>query len=69
MLNAIGDCLSDLASQDNEADAEDENDDEEDSRLGKPSEDHEPGCVMGTIYTMLQQPMESLQQKEMMLHK
>jgi len=35
MLNAIGDCLSNLASSDDGEDGEDEGDDEDDSELGK----------------------------------
>jgi len=50
MLNAIGDSLSDLASSTDEEVGEDEDDDEEDSELGKLSEDDEPGRVMGTIF-------------------
>ena len=56
MLVAIGDGLSDLASSDDGEDGEDEDDDE--TEQGKLSEDNEPGWVMGTITTMVQQHME-----------
>ena len=57
MLNAIGDSLSDLASSDNEEDAEDEEEDD-DTEQGKPSEDDEPGWVMGTISKSVQRRTE-----------
>ena len=43
MLNAIGDCLSNLASSNEGEDREDKADDEEDPVGGKVSEDDEPG--------------------------
>jgi len=43
MLNAIGDSLSTLASSDDEQDGEHKEDDEEDTELGKLSDDDEPG--------------------------
>ena len=67
MLNAIGDSLSDLASSKDEKDGEDEDDGEDDTELRKPSEDDEPGWVMGTISKMVQDCMESFQQKQMRL--
>lgn len=63
MLNAIGDNQSNLAMSNNDKDGEDENNDEEDSELGKLSEDHEPSWVMATISTLVQQHMEAVQQK------
>jgi len=65
MLDAIGDSLSDLASLDNQKDAEDDQDTEQ----GKQSEDDEPGWVMGTILKMAQLHMERLRQKQMKLDK
>jgi hypothetical protein len=50
MLDAIGDCLSDLANSDYEEDGEDD----EDTEQGKLSEDDEPGWVMGTISKTVQ---------------
>jgi len=66
MLNAIGDSLSDLATSDNEQDGADEEDEEEDTELGKLSDD-EPGWAMGTISKKVQHRMESVQQKQMRL--
>jgi hypothetical protein len=67
MLNASGDSLSDLASSDDDQDGEDEEDDEEDTELGKPSDDDEPGWVMGTFTKTVQHCMESIRQKQMIL--
>jgi len=67
MLNAIGNSLSDLASSDDEQNGEDEEDDKEDTQLGKLSDDDEPGWVMGTITTAVQHRMESFWQKQMRL--
>jgi len=67
MLNAIGDSVSDLASSDDEQDGEDEEDDEEDTELGKPSDDDEPGWVIGTITKTVQHCMQSIRQKQMRL--
>jgi len=67
MLNAIVDSLSDVASPEDEEDGEDLDDDEEDTILGKLSEDDEPGWVMGTISKMVQHPMESFRQNQMRL--
>jgi len=52
MMAAIGDSLSDLASS---HDGEDGKDEDEETELGKRSEDDEPGCVMGTISKTVQQ--------------
>jgi hypothetical protein len=49
ILNAIGDSLRDLPCSDDEQDGEDKDDDEEDTALGKLSDDDEPGWVMGII--------------------
>ena len=67
MLNAIGDCLSDLASFEDEEDGEDEDDEEDDPEGGKVSEDDEPGWVMGTISKTVQYHMECFRQKQMKL--
>ena len=63
MLIAIGDSLSDLASCDNGEDGEDE--DDEETEKGQLSEDDEPGWVMSTITTTVQQRMEGIRQKQM----
>jgi len=65
MLNAIGDCLSNLASSDNEEDGEDKDDEEADPAGGKLSEDDEPSWVMGTISKTVQYRMERFRQKLM----
>jgi len=67
MLNPIRDNVSDLASSDEEQDGEDEDYDEDDTALGKLSEDDEPGWVMGTIFKTLQHGLESFRQKRMKL--
>ena len=67
MLNAIGDSLSDLASSEIEMDGEDVDDDEEDTELGKLSEDDDPGWVMGNISKTVQHRMESVWQTQMRL--
>ena len=65
MLVAIGDSLSDLASSDDGEDVEDEGDEE--TAQGKLSKDDEPGWVMGTITTTVQQSMERFQHNQMKL--
>jgi len=67
MWNAIGDSLSDLASSDNEQHGEDEEDDGDDTELGKISDDEEPGWAMGTISKTIQHRMESFRPKPMRL--
>jgi len=67
MLNAIGDSLSDLASSDDEQNGEDRADDEEDTELGKLSDDDEPRWVMGTITDTVQHRMEIFRQKQVRL--
>jgi len=62
-LIAIGDNLSDLASSNDREAGEDE--DDEETEKGKLSEDDEPGWVMGTITTTVQQRMERFRQKQM----
>jgi len=62
MLNVIGDGQSDHASSDDGKDLQDEEDDEEDTDLGKVSEDVEPGWVMCTISRMVQHSMERFRQ-------
>ena len=58
MLNEIGDNLHDLASSDDVEAAEDEQ--YQDTELGKLCEDDEPGWVMGTIPKTVQQRMGRL---------
>ena len=67
MLNAIGDGLSHLASSDDEQDGEDEEYYEDDTQLGKLSDDDEPGWVMGTISKTVQHHLQSFRQKQMKL--
>ena len=67
MLNAIGDCLSDLASSDNGEDGADEDDDEEDPAGGKLGVNDEPCWVMGTISTTVNYHMGRFGQKQMKL--
>jgi hypothetical protein len=66
MLNAIRDSLSDLVSSEDEEDGK-HKEDEENTELGMPREDDEPGWVMGTISKRVQYRMESFQQKQMTL--
>jgi hypothetical protein len=68
MLNAVGDSLSDLASSDDEKDGE-HKEEENDTELGKLSEDDEPGWVMGTISKTVPHCMESFQQTQLGLEK
>jgi len=65
MLIAIGDSLSDLAGSDNGEDWEDE--DDEETKQGRRSDDDEPGWVMGTITNTVQQCMERFRQKQIKL--
>jgi len=67
MLNAIRDSVSDLASPDEEQDGEDKEYNEDDTELGKLSDDDEPGWVMGTISKTVQHRLESFWQKQMKL--
>jgi len=67
MLYCIGDSLSNHATSDAEENGDDEDDDGEDTELGKLSKDDEPGWVMGTIFTMVQQRMENFWQTLMKL--
>jgi hypothetical protein len=67
MLNAIGDSLSDLASLDNKQDGEDMEDNEDDTELGKLSDDDEPGWVMVTITKTVQHSIERFRQTQMRL--
>jgi hypothetical protein len=68
MLNTMGGSLSNIASSDDEQDGEDKEDDEEVTRLGKLSDDDEPGWVMGTVSKMVRHHMESFQQMQMRLN-
>jgi len=65
VMVAIGDSLSDLESSDDGEDEDDEDDKE--TEQGKLSDDDEPGWVMGTISTVVQQHMERFRQKQMKL--
>jgi len=66
MMNAIEEILSDLASFNIDLDGYDEdNEEEEDTELGRLSNDEEPGWVMGTITKMVQQHMERSWPKRM----
>jgi len=69
MLNTIGDSLSDLACSKDEQDGEDEEYDEEDTELGKLSDDDEPAWVMGTISKTVQHRMDSFRQNQIRLHE
>jgi hypothetical protein len=62
MLVAIGDSLSDLASSDDGADGEGEDDSE--TEQGNLSDDDEPGWVMDTITKTVHQCMERFRQKQ-----
>jgi hypothetical protein len=66
MLNTIGDSLSDLATSEDEQNGEDEKDNEEDTKLGKLSDD-EPGWVIGTISKKVQHRLDSFRQKQVRL--
>jgi hypothetical protein len=57
--------LRDLAGSNDEEDGEDENNDKEDSELGKLSEDDKPSWVMGTKSNNIQHRVERFQQKQM----
>jgi len=67
MLKGIGDSLGDLTSSDDEQDGKYTADNEEDTELGKLSDDDEPAWVMGTITTPIQHCMESFRQKQITL--
>jgi len=69
MLNSIGDSLSDLASSEEEQDREDVEYDEEDTELGKLSDDDEPGWARGTISNTVQHRLESFRQQQMKLEE
>jgi hypothetical protein len=65
IIVVIRDSLSDIAMSDNGEDGEEENDDG--TEQGKPSEDDEPGWVMGTISETVQHRMKRYWQKQMKL--
>jgi len=65
MLNAIRESLTDHASSNDGEEGEDKDDVEHNPELGKPSEDDEPGWLMGTISGTGQHRMERFQQKQM----
>jgi len=62
---AIGDSLRDLASSDDQDNGEDE--DDEDTEVGKLREDDEPGWVVGTISKIVQQHMRRFWHMQMKL--
>ena len=66
IMAAIGESLSDLASSDDGEGGEDE---DEETVLGKLSEDDETGWVMYTISKTVLQRMESFRQKQMKLDR
>jgi hypothetical protein len=59
ILNAIWNCLSDLASSDDEQDGDNIENNKEDTVLGKLSDDDEPGWAMGTTSNTVQHHIES----------
>ena len=65
IMVAIRDSLSDLASSDDGEDGEDK--DDEETEQVQLSEDEEPGWVMGTITTMVQQRLDRFRQKQIKL--
>jgi hypothetical protein len=67
MLNAIGDSLNNLARSEDVQDGEENVDDEEDTDLGRLSDDDEPGWVMGTISKMVQHRMGSFRPTQIRL--
>jgi hypothetical protein len=67
MLNTVRDTLSNLPSSDHEQDGEHMEDNEEDTELGKLSDDDEPGWVLGTITKTELHRMESFWPKRMRL--
>jgi hypothetical protein len=67
MLNTIGDSLIDLASANNEEDAEDQEDGEEAMVQRLVSNDDESDWVMGTISKMVQQHRQRFRQRQMKL--
>ena len=68
-MTAIRDNLSDLASQIDDEDGEDEADDEDDTAHGKVGEHNEPGWVLGTISNTEIHRMERFRQKQIRLGK
>jgi len=69
VLNAIRDSLTNLPSSDNEQDGKDEDDDGEETELGKFSEDDEPGWVMCTTSQTVPHCKESFRQTQMRIDK
>jgi hypothetical protein len=69
MLNAIRDSMSDLASSEDEEDWADKDDDEEDTGIGKLSEDDKPSWVMSTISKTVGHRMQCLLPQEFRLDK
>jgi len=67
MPNTVGDGLSNLASFEDEVDKKNEDDDEEDTELGKLSDDDEPGWVMATISKTVQHRMQTFWEEQMRL--
>jgi hypothetical protein len=58
MQKAFGDCLSNVASSDDEGDEKGIAEAQEDTELRKPSKDVKPSRVMGRIFRTIQQHME-----------
>jgi hypothetical protein len=69
MLNAIPASPSHLASSNDEQNGEGEEDNEEDTELGKLSDDDNPGWVKGTISDTLQHCIESCSQTRIRLRE
>jgi len=67
MVSGIGDSLSDLASFDDGKDGQDE--DGQAMELGTLSDDDEPGWVVSTIPTVVQQHEERFRQKQLKLYE
>jgi hypothetical protein len=67
MLNDIRNSPRDLSSSDNEQDGVHQENNEQDTELGKLSDDDEPGWGMGTIFNAVQDHMESVRLKQIWL--
>jgi len=69
MLNTIWDSLNELACSDDEQHGEDKEEDQDDTELGKLSDDEEPGLAMTTMSKTVQHCIESVGQNQMRLHE
>lgn len=67
--NTLGDNLNSFPTFGNDKDVEDEDSDDEESNLGKLSEDNEPSWVVGTTCKTVRHCIESFWQTQMRLHK